>query len=148
MTHVDKKDQPLPGMPHKARSRSSRLGYDGEHAVQLYLNARGFPCERPRAGMVQDRGDLIGLPIVVSIKNVARMDLAGWVGALPRMCRAASVPLGVVWHKRRGRGSPADWYVTMTGETFVALMRSYGRHLPSGPAGYVDTPMPPGWGDL
>jgi hypothetical protein len=106
-------------------SRNSRLGYDGEHAVEMYLASRGFPCYRPRAGTRRDAGDLAGLPMVISIKNRAALALAEWVEALPRMCEAAGLKHGVVWHKRRNRGSPADWYVTMTGETFMALLASY-----------------------
>jgi hypothetical protein len=29
---------------------------------------------------------------------------------------------GVVWHKRKGRGSPADWYCTMPGHVYVDLL--------------------------
>ena len=106
-------------------SRASRLGYDGEHAVEAYLNDEGFPCWRPRAGAAQDQGDLAGLPVVVSVKNHKALDLAGWVGALPRMCVAAAKDYGVVWHKRRGKASPGDWYVTMDGATFMVFLRAF-----------------------
>lgn len=122
---VEKKDRALPGMPKKKRSRSARLGYDGEHAVELYLHTHGFPVYRPRAGSPQDRGDLIGQPLVISVKNYANPRLAEWVDALPRMRTAAEQPVGVVWHKRRGRGSPADWYVTMTGTDFLVFLAAY-----------------------
>lgn len=106
-------------------SRASRLGYDGEHAVELYLCNKGFACYRPRAGARRDCGDLAGLPLVVSVKNHAALALADWVNALPRMCEASGLTAGVVWHKRRNRASPGEWYVTMTGETFLALLATY-----------------------
>lgn len=102
-----------------------RLGYDAEHAIALYLASWGYGVERPRAGSHQDRGDLLGLPVVVSVKNHRGLDLSGWVGALPGMCAAAGLDHGVVWHKRRGRSSPGEWYVTTTGDTFIALLRGY-----------------------
>lgn len=111
-------------------SRNSRLGYDAEHMIQLWLAEHGYPSERPRAGAPNDRGDLVGLPVVVSVKNHRTLALAEWVDALPRMTDAAGVSHGVVWHKRRGRGSPGAWYVTMTGETFVAFLRAYGQYTP------------------
>lgn len=106
-------------------SRASRLGYDAEHAIEVYLAEHGFACVRPRAGAPQDRGDLAGLPVVVSIKNHKATELGKWMSALPRMCAAAGLPLGVVWHKRRGKASPADWYVTTDGATFLALLAAY-----------------------
>ena len=109
------------------RNRAHALGYEAEHAVEVYLRERGYPTTRPRAGAAQDKGDLAGLPVVVSVKNHATIRLADWVGALPRMCSAAELPHGVVWHKRRGKGSPGEWYVTMPGSTFLAFLDSYAR---------------------
>lgn len=109
-------------------SKSSRKGYDAEHAVEAWLSSRGFPCYRPRAGSQQDRGDLLGLPFVLSVKNHARMELAEWVDGAARMARnwREHPGLAVVWHKRRGKGHPADWYVTMTGADFINLIsRAY-----------------------
>jgi hypothetical protein len=109
-------------------SKASRLGYDAEHAVQVFLAKYGFASYRPRAGTHQDTGDLTGLPVVVSVKNHARTELAEWVDALRLMTSHAGLDLGVVWHKRRGRGDPADWYVTTTGEHFMTLLRAYREH--------------------
>jgi hypothetical protein len=108
-----------------SQNRSHRLGYEAEHAVETILNVSGFPVYRPRAGAAQDKGDLIGAGVVISVKNHARTSLSEWIGALPRMCEAASLPCGVVWHKRRGKGSPGDWYVTMDGDTFLVFLTAY-----------------------
>jgi hypothetical protein len=108
-----------------ARSRSARLGYDGEHAVELYLNNHGIEVYRPRAGSARDKGDLVGAGVVISVKNWGNLALAEWLNALPAMCRNARLPVGVVWHKRRNRASPGEWYVTMNGATFLTLLRAY-----------------------
>lgn len=112
-------------------SANSRKGYFAEHEIELRL-ASAFPhhaIARPRAGAKEDRGDITGLPAVFSAKNCARLDLAGWVDDLPRMCKAAKVDVGLVWHKRRGRGDPLDWYVTTTGRLLLPMLCSYIREV-------------------
>jgi Holliday junction resolvase len=110
--------------------RPKDIGTRAESAVVAYLQAQGFAAERRALAGVNDRGDVAGLPgIVVEVKDCARMELAAWVKEATReavpIC--GSPALGVVWHKRRGRGSPGDWYVTMDGATFVALLKETGR---------------------
>ena len=108
------------------RPRSSRLGYDGERPVEVYLREHINPnCYRPRAGATIDVGDILGLPITVSCKNHTRLSLAEWVVALQRMVRASGLEAGVVWHKRRGKSSPEDWYVTTTGGLFLPMLKAY-----------------------
>jgi hypothetical protein len=106
-------------------SYESKKGYSAERAVEVLWNERGRPVMRPRAGATQDVGDLVGLPVVQSVKNHARMDLAGWVGGLQRQVGHAGLETGVVWHKRRGKGSPLDWYVTTSGALALVLLETY-----------------------
>lgn len=108
-------------------SYESRKGYRAEHAIEEYLADYGHHVERPRAGTPLDRGDLTGLPLVVSIKDHARLDLAGWVDDMTGMVNRSSFPTGVVWHKRRGKGYPAQWYVTTTGDLFLPMLRALIR---------------------
>jgi hypothetical protein len=104
-----------------------RLGTAAEVAVVRYLRHFWPDVERRALAGINDRGDIAGLTgLVVEVKNHRALDLAGWVGEAQR--ESAGCPdLGVVWHKRRGKGSPADWYVTMDGATFVALLKETGR---------------------
>lgn len=102
-----------------------RLGYDAEHAVEVMWNERGRPVMRPRAGAQKDVGDLVGLPVVQSVKNHKSLALADWVNGMQTQMMNAGLPMGVVWHKRRGKGSPLDWYVTTTGGCAVVLLDSY-----------------------
>lgn len=107
--------------------RPKDIGTRAESAVVAYLQAQGFPAERRALAGVNDRGDVAGIDgIVIEIKDCARMELAEWVKEANREALPILVP-GVVWHKRRGKGSPADWYVTMDGATFVALLKETGR---------------------
>lgn len=106
-------------------SKATRLGYTAEHAVEVYLRDHGYPCYRPRAGTTEDHGDLLGLLVTVSVKNHARLDLAEWIKAMLRMRTANAHETGMVWHKRRGKADPADWYVTMTGADLLPLLHAY-----------------------
>ena len=73
-----------------------------------------------------DRGDIAGLKspfgrIVVEVKNVARLDLSGWVDEAEVERGNADAIAGLVLHKRRGRGRFLDQYVTMTVRDLLAL---------------------------
>ncbi len=105
--------------------RNHRLGYDAEHAVEVMWNERGRPVLRPRAGSQQDIGDLFGLPIVQSVKNHAELRLSSWVNDLADQVGHAGLETGVVWHKRRGKASPLDWYVTTSGRLALPLLEAY-----------------------
>lgn len=111
------------------RSRSSRKGYDGERPVELLLQQIVPNVYRPRAGRHDDVGDIAGLPIVVSVKNHVTLKLAAWVDELGLMLSAADKATGVVWHKRVRKGSPLDWYVTMSGLQFMPFLNAYLREV-------------------
>lgn len=73
-----------------------------------------------------DRGDISGLrtpfgKVAVEVKNVTRMDLAGWVDEAEAERGNLDAIAGVVIHKRKGRGKFADQYVTMSVADFLAL---------------------------
>lgn len=104
-------------------STSSRKGYAGERPIEELLLAEGYNgVYRPRAGRARDCGDLGGLPVVISAKNHGRLALAEWVTDLESQVVHAGLRSGVVWHKKRGRGDPRDWYVTTTGRLFLPLL--------------------------
>jgi hypothetical protein len=108
------------------------LGYSAEHAVEMWLRrGTGAYCFRPRAGSIHDVGDLLGLPFLVSVKNHAELRLGEWTSDLERMvlnAKAGDWPMteaGIVVHKRRGRGSVDDWYVTTSGRLAMPLLKCY-----------------------
>jgi len=118
-----------------------------EAQVVQCLREHGWPhAERRVMGGRNDRGDVAGIPgVVIEVKNSPDYvrELAGWVDEAKAEGRnLAHGPNGhcvvvgtcscewrpaVVWHKRRGKGDPLDWYVTMTGRGFLALLAEYTR---------------------
>ena len=106
-------------------SASKRKGTAAETAIVNYLRAMGFVhVERRALNGTADRGDIAGIPgVVIEAKNCARQELAAWVQEAETERDNDHASLGAVWHKRRGKGHPADWFVTMTGAQFVTLLR-------------------------
>lgn len=106
-------------------SASKKKGTTAETAVVNYLQTAGFTqAERRTLNGAKDRGDIAGIPgVVIEVKNCSRQELGAWVTEAERERDNDRAQLGVVWHKRRGKGHPADWFVTMSGSQFAALLR-------------------------
>ncbi|MFJ8110457.1 hypothetical protein [Streptomyces sp. NPDC096132] len=104
--------------PQKAK------GSAWERAIVTALQTAGWPfAERRLAGSSKDRGDIAGVPgVVIEAKNTATRKLAEWIDEADLERANDGAWLGVVWHKRVGRASAADGYVTMTGAQFLALL--------------------------
>lgn len=115
-------------------SANKARGTRAESAVVAYLRSLWWPhAERRVLNGSQDKGDVNlgnGLAVVVEVKDHARMALAEWVDETAQETENANADIGVVWHKRRGYGSPGEWYVTMTGATFAELLRGWEREGP------------------
>ena len=82
------------------------------------------------SGEHDDPGDIEGVPFVtIQVKNSPSYvsKLATWVNDSREQMAVACNLLAVVWHKRRGKGDPLDWYVTMTGRDFLALLAEYTK---------------------
>lgn len=81
-----------------------------------------------------DRGDIggvrtiLGLKVAIEVKNHSRLNLAGWVDEAVTEAGNADAPVAVVIHKRRGKGKPAEQYVTMRARDFVALLGGNTDH--------------------
>jgi hypothetical protein len=104
-------------------SASRSKGTAWETRIVRYLVDEGFPAvERRALAGATDKGDVSGLPVVVEAKNCKTTALAAWVDEATVEARNAGVPVGVVWHHRRGKASPADGFVTMSGSAFVELL--------------------------
>jgi hypothetical protein len=109
-------------------SSNSKKGYMGERPIEVLLQDMGRRAARPRAGRARDCGDISGQPFVISAKNVKQMELGVHVNELESMVINAGVPSGVLWHKKKGKSSPLDWYVTMSGRLFVPWMELAFAH--------------------
>ena len=98
-----------------------------EKQVVEFLRAAGFPAaERRVQGGARDRGDVAGITaVVIEVKNQAKLTLAEWLDEANEEADNGGDEIGLVWHKRRGKGSPGDWYVTMDGWTAVQLLKEW-----------------------
>lgn len=113
-----------------ARDAGTKLERDTAEYLTETLGQK--VVRRVRTG--KDRGDIHGLTyagqdVVIECKDVARLNLSGWVreAEIERANDAALA--GIVVHKRKGKGRPADQYVTMTLGELAALLRGNRTHL-------------------
>lgn len=107
-------------------SASKAKGTAFETALVRYLIDEGFPVERRALSGSSDKGDIAGLPgWAIEVKNCKTTALAAWVDEADAEGVNAAAPYGgVVWHHRRGRAHPSQAFVTMSGATFVRLLRA------------------------
>lgn len=105
-------------------SKNKAKGSAWERAIVEHLRAAGWPfAERRLAGSRKDRGDIAGVVgVVIEAKNTATRRLPEWIDETETERQNDGAWLGVVWHKRTGKGSAADGYVTMTGAQFTELL--------------------------
>lgn len=100
-------------------------GSGAERDVVKWLKAEGFQyADRRLAGATLDKGDISGIPgVTIEIKNHASMNLSGWLEELATEMANDGAWTGVVVHKRRGRGSPAEWYASMPAQVWLELLK-------------------------
>lgn len=103
-------------------------GTRAETAVIAYLRIRGaVNAERRALNGGKDRGDVTGIPgVCIEVKDERKVDLAGWLTEALVEQRNSGAAVGFAWAKRRGKGSPGEWYVVMTGEQAVSLLQQSG----------------------
>lgn len=104
---------------------TQRKGSNWQRAVFRYLTAAGMLCKRRSLGEAGDditaqRVRRHSLTLSVECKNHNKIDLAGWVTQAEKQAPLGQIP--VVWAKRRGKSSPADGYVIMSGDRFATLL--------------------------
>lgn len=111
-------------------SAAKAKGTTAETAVVAYARSRYWPfARRLTLNGSRDLGDVSlgdGIPVTVEVKNQASMQLAGWCDEARTEADNNEHRLWAVWHKRRGKGSPADWYVTTDGRVFTELLNLAG----------------------
>jgi len=110
---------------------SRRKGTAWEAAVVTHLRASGAPyAERRAPGGSKDRGDIAGIPgVVLECKSANRVELAAWVDEVEAERKNDGADVGAVWIKRRGKSSPSNGFVIMTGEQLLRLLTAAG-YLP------------------
>ncbi len=105
-------------------SANKDRGSTFERAVVDYLRACGFPhAERRLAGAKADRGDIAGIPgLMIECKSQNRISLAEWVDEAECEKNNDRADIGVVWVKRKGKGSAGDGYIVMSGRQFIEIL--------------------------
>lgn len=114
----------------RSRTSAKQAGARAEKDVAAFMAAYTGDnrIERRARNGANDRGDITGVRtinggrVVIEVKDCAKLDLAGWVNEAETERGNDDASIGVVWHKKRGKADPADWYVTMTGATFAKLL--------------------------
>ena len=108
-------------------SRAKAKGTRAENAVVEALQRAGFVhAERRALAGSLDKGDVLGVPgwvFEVKAHDQYGGKLPQWLSELAQEMVNAKAEHGVVWHKRRGKGSAEDWFVTMSGEEFLKILR-------------------------
>ena len=109
-----------------ARNRASakKAGTSWESEIVRALIDHGWPhAERRRLNGQRDRGDIAGIPgVVIEAKDTAALRLAEAITEANVEALNANAPIGVAWLKRKGKASPLDGYVCMSGDTFLRLL--------------------------
>lgn len=112
----------------RSRATARAAGSRFERLVADYLAEKVSDVidRRVKTGST-DKGDIGGVRVhgqrvAVECKDVAKMNLAGWVTEADVERRNDGALAGVVVHKRRGKGSAGDQYVTLTLDDLVALI--------------------------
>lgn len=96
-------------------------GKRAEQAVAKWLRANGWHAITTRAASGMQKGDDLQTNTGVSweVKDHSRMELAAWLDQA--RSNAGDKP-AVVIAKRRGKGSPGEWYAVMSGSDLLRLL--------------------------
>lgn len=110
-------------MPSPSKAKGSAF----EREIVTYLREWWPGAERTRAGWVDDRGDIDGVPgVTFECKSRRSMDLAEWVDELVVEMQHANNHVGAVVHKRRGVTDAGKYYASMPLEVFITLLKEAG----------------------
>ena len=126
----------------RSRASAKKAGTAFESVVVEFLSFRlaDDRIERRARNGAKDRGDVSGVRtitggrVVIECKDTARDNLPAWIREAEVERGNDDAVIGVVAHKKRGSGNPADQYVSMTLEMFARLLEGGVQ------SGFVVTP--------
>ena len=83
----------------------------------------------------RDEGDIGGLrhmgqKVCVEVKNTSRINLGVWANEVELQRGHYDAGVGLIVHKRHGKGQPQDQWVTLTLADFVSLLTGEPKELP------------------
>lgn len=119
----------------RTRTSAKKAGTQFERTIADYLAATvDDRIDRRVKTGAHDRGDIAGVRtpwndrVVIECKNTTRMNLSGWINEAETERINDGAYIGVVAHKRHGKGAPAQQLVTMTLENFAKLLDGKTHH--------------------
>ncbi|MGJ4076252.1 hypothetical protein ACN4BX_04125 [Corynebacterium macclintockiae] len=119
----------------RTRQTAKKAGAAFERLIADYLAATvDDRIDRRVKTGAHDRGDITGVRtpwndrVVIECKNTTRMNLGSWLNEAETERINDGAYIGVVAHKRHGKGAPQDQLVTMTLENFAKLLDGKTHH--------------------
>lgn len=117
----------------RASAKAAGSRFERETADYLSKHVDDRIDRRVKTGAT-DKGDIAGIRhmgqrVVIECKNTSRINLGTWANEAETARQNDDQALaGVIAHKRHGKGSPGDQWVTMTMTDFVALLTGNRNH--------------------
>jgi len=116
-------------------TKSKQRGTKAETDIRNYLRSRFWPyARRLTLAGAKDPGDVTlgdGIHVTVEVKDCATYRLSEWLTEAHKERDNNGHRVGFVWFKRRGKGSPRDWFVLMDGDTVTHLLNRAGYTIPN-----------------
>lgn len=119
----------------RTRASAKAAGSRFEREVADYLAAHvDDRIDRRAKTGAKDRGDVGGLRhmgqrVVIECKNTAKTALGAWAAEADTERRNDDAGVGLIVHKRHGKGAPQDQWVTCTLGDLVALINGHRDHM-------------------
>ena len=105
-------------------SKEKAKGTTWESEIVTYLHKWWPAVKRQPLQGKHDQGDIDLFPwACIEAKNQQRLAISEWLDEANREGKNRNSWLNVVWHHRPRKASPGNAYVTMDGETFVAVLK-------------------------
>ena len=113
---------------NRASARKAGTAFESLVASYLAVELGDDRIERRAKSGAKDRGDINGVRtirggrVVLECKDVSRDALPQWIDEAEIERGNDDAAIGVVVHKRRGKGRAGDQFVSMTLDTFIRLL--------------------------
>lgn len=120
----------------RSRRSARQAGSRFEREVADYLADKiDDRIDRRTLTGARDKGDIGGLrhlgqKIAIECKNTSRINLGTWMNEAHTAMGNDDAGVGIIVHKRHGKGQPGDQWVTTTLDDLIALITGEPRQLP------------------